>query len=301
MDNAKFFKRAAYLLKKRTAATTFQWVKGNSGNAGNEECDLLEKEGANKDEPDLLPLDIPSQYDLQGAKLATLTQTVAYKGIQSRNQPPPWPATSRNLETISQSIKDFQNSLETNKTIWTNLRKWTIRTRVQQFFFKAIHNTPMVGEVWFRIPNYEQRGTYKKCKITESMEHILARCTQEATITIWKLTREAWNNEEYRWPEISLGTILGCGNLIAQKREGQRGQQHQRQTTVDEKGATRLLQILISEAAHLTWVMRCERVIQEKTHTAQESESRWLKAINRRLTEDRITATKIKSDKTFTK
>ena len=126
VDNAKFFKRVAYLLKKRTAATTFQWVKGNSGNAGNEECDLLEKEGANKDEPDLLPLDIPSQYDLQGAKLATLTQTVAYKGIQSRNQPPPWPATSRNLETISQSIKDFQNSLETNKAIWTNLRKWTI-------------------------------------------------------------------------------------------------------------------------------------------------------------------------------
>ena len=133
------------------------------------------------------------------------------------------------------------------------------------------------------------------------MEHILARCTQEAMITIWKLTREAWNNEEYRWPEISLGTILGCGNLITQKCEGQRGQQHQCQTTVDEKGATRLLQILISEAAHLTWVMRCERVIQEKTHTAQESESCWLKAINQRLTEDRITATKIKSDKTFTK
>ena len=28
--------------------------------------------------------------------------------------------------------------------------------RVQQFFFKAIHNTPMVREVWFQIPNYEQ-------------------------------------------------------------------------------------------------------------------------------------------------
>ena len=105
---------------------TFQWVKGHSGNTGNEECDLLAKEGANKDKPDLLPLDIPSQYDLQGAKLATLTQPVMYKGIQSHNQPPPQPVTSRNLETIRQSIKEFQNSLETNKTIWTNLRKWTI-------------------------------------------------------------------------------------------------------------------------------------------------------------------------------
>lgn len=133
------------------------------------------------------------------------------------------------------------------------------------------------------------------------MEHILARCTQEVTTTIWKLTREAWNNKEYWWPEISLGTILGCRNLIANKHEGQKGQQHPHQIMVNEKGATRLLQILISEATHLTWVMRCKRLIQEKTHTAQESKSCWFKAINQRLTEDRITATKIKSDKTYAK
>jgi hypothetical protein len=29
-------------------------------------------------------------------------------------------------------------------------------------------------------------------------------------------------------------------------------------------GAARLLQILLTESAHLIWVLRCERVIQEK-------------------------------------
>lgn len=74
VDNAKFFKWVAFLLNKRMAVMTFQWVKGHSGNTGNEECDSLAKEGANKDKPDLLPLDIPSQYNLQGAKLASCIQ-----------------------------------------------------------------------------------------------------------------------------------------------------------------------------------------------------------------------------------
>jgi hypothetical protein len=80
-----------------------------------------------------------------------------------------------------------------------------------------------------------------------------------------------------------------------------------------KRGAKRLLQILISEAAHLIWVLRCERVIVDdsdenqaeeqiprRTHTNTEIKSRWLKAINTRLIEDKITATKVKRDKTST-
>jgi hypothetical protein len=62
----------------------------------------------------------------------------------------------------------------------------------------------------------------------------------------------------------------------------------------------RLLQIIISEAAHIIWVLRCERVIQEKQHTPEEIEMRWIKAINRRLTDDKITATMIKREKPHT-
>lgn len=61
-----------------------------------------------------------------------------------------------------------------------------------------------------------------------------------------------------------------------------------------KRGVSRLLQIMISEAVHLIWVLRCERVIQEKTHTPEEVKARWFKAINRRLTDDKITATVIR-------
>ena len=156
----------------------------------------------------------------------------------------------------------------------------------------------MVGEVWLRIQNFERRGICNACEATESMEHILVGCTQGTAATIWGLARELWDHERYRWPQISLGIILGSGILTA-KTHGERPREPQ-QTTVNEKGATRLLQILVSEAAHLTWVLRCERVIQEKTHTTHETEARWFKTINRRLTEDKIVATKIKRDKNYT-
>ena len=49
-------------------------------------------------------------------------------------------------------------------------------------------------------------------------------------------------------------------------------------------GAKRLLQILLSEAAHLIWVLRCERVIRDpddppRFHTEEEINARWLRAI----------------------
>jgi hypothetical protein len=57
------------------------------------------------------------------------------------------------------------------------------------------------------------------------------------------------------------------------------------------------MQILITESAYLIWSLRCERVIQEKTHSEREINTRWLHAINKRLTDDKITATRIKRDK----
>ncbi|KAI9454686.1 hypothetical protein BJY52DRAFT_1122572, partial [Lactarius psammicola] len=63
----------------------------------------------------------------------------------------------------------------------------------------------------------------------------------------------------------------------------------------------RLLQIIISETAHLIWVLRCERVIQGAQHSPREIRTTWFKAINRRLTDDKITATKIKQDPPFTR
>jgi hypothetical protein len=60
------------------------------------------------------------------------------------------------------------------------------------------------------------------------------------------------------------------------------------------------MQIIISELAHLIWVLRCKRIIQEKEHSENEIKKRWHQVLNRRLTNDKIKVTKIKRDNRFT-
>ena len=89
-------------------------MKGHNGDLGNEKSDELAKEGATKDVPDDLPLDIPPEYDLQGAKLATITQAIAYKGIRAQNEPPTRQTAIRNLNISRSAIRDFTHLLETD-------------------------------------------------------------------------------------------------------------------------------------------------------------------------------------------
>ena len=143
------------------------------------------------------------------------------------------------------------------------------------------------------------------------MEHILVHCQAAPRRQIWALAEELWPHDRNHWPEISLGIILGCGTITLPPAENQEnpGDEGTDQRNRNQ-GAKRLLQILISEAAHLIWVLRCERVItdeeeeedpnprNQRIHTDREIHSRWLKVINARLTEDKITATRVKRDKT---
>lgn len=70
-------------------------------------------------------------------------------------------------------------------------------------------------------------------------------------------------------------------------------QRRENQKKNTKKGMERLHQILILESTHLIWVLRCERVINEKANSPSEVESCWHKAINARLTEDKIITTNI--------
>jgi RNase H len=295
VKNATLFKKAAFLLRRHIATTDFKWTKGHNGTLGNEQSDLLAKAGANKTETDRLPLEIPKEFDLQGAKLATITQATAYRGIRENKPRPPRPTTERNIQTARDATFEYNGESETDETLWRGTRNRNLRTRVQQFLYKSMHGTQKIGNFWRNINDHEARQQCASCDTTETMEHILIHCTAQPTNQIWNLAKNIWPHAPHLWPEISLGIILGCGSIHLPKTEAPgEANQHRRN---NPKGAERLLQILISESAYLIWVLRCERVIQERQHTTNEIHNRWLRAINTRLTDDKITATKIKKDK----
>jgi ribonuclease HI len=121
IKNAPLFKKACHLLRRRSAKTTLQWVKGHNWTLGNEESDRLAKEGATKQNPDRLDLEIPAEFDIQGAKLSTLTQAKAYRGILEKKDVTTRNTTKNNLQLTRDAITNLTGKNETDATIWRSI------------------------------------------------------------------------------------------------------------------------------------------------------------------------------------
>ena len=161
------------------------------------------------------------------------------------------------------------------------------------------HQTFMIGEAWTNVRNLENRQFCSTCNQLKTMSHILLECNANARRLIWTLAEQLWPQEHHPWPEIMIGTILGirCIKFLGiRPRENGPGER-----TPKLKGRPQLLQILISEASHLIWTICCRRVINNKQLTTPQIEIKWRTAINNRLTTDKITATKIRKEKQYTR
>jgi hypothetical protein len=87
---------------------------------------MLAKQGAAKERDDPLDLDILKEFDLQGARLISLSQATAYKGIKEQKPPKLRGQTERNIQLTAEAILDYTGSRETKATIWQGLRQATI-------------------------------------------------------------------------------------------------------------------------------------------------------------------------------
>ncbi|KAJ7078803.1 hypothetical protein C8R44DRAFT_654405, partial [Mycena epipterygia] len=161
--------------------------------------------------------------------------------------------------------------------IWKAVAGRDFLPRTAQFLWKGIHNAHRIGKYWTHIPECEDRAECQCCHTMEDLEHILLKCDSPGQAIIWRAAEVLWLEKEPEWPEVTLGTILGCG--LAEFRDD-RGR--------IRRGTQRLYRILISESAYLIWKLRNDRVISRDGAPATEEEviNKWKFAINQRLQVD---------------
>jgi hypothetical protein len=72
------------------------------------------------------------------------------------------------------------------------------------------------------------------------LDHILLKCKCLGQELVWKAAETLWKEKEEVWPEVSLGTILGCGLAEFRDDKGK-----------VKAGMQRLYRILMSESAYV--------------------------------------------------
>ncbi|EIN12477.1 RnaseH-domain-containing protein [Punctularia strigosozonata HHB-11173 SS5] len=288
IKNADLFKATAFHLRRRSAPTDFLWVKGHSGEEGNEKADALARDGVLKQSADDIDLNVPAEFNLRGARLMSMSQSLLYRGIMSKQGPMDTRrAALAPLDMARHAIADLSGSVLSDEAIWLSTRRKDLRTPIRQFLFRALHNSHRIGGFWRNVPGYSEREKCAYCGEEESMEHIMIDCERSYSTTVWNLVRDAWPEGRGILPRITLGLILGCGAL-QMNIEDQLSKRDR-----PAQGRSRLLRILISESAYLVWILRCEHTMGGKSHTPREVQRRWANVVQRRLETDQATASKI--------
>ncbi|TFK78243.1 hypothetical protein K466DRAFT_615492 [Polyporus arcularius HHB13444] len=284
--NAALLQTTVAHLRARKGHTLFQWVKGHSGHPENEAADKLAALGAAKATGDQLQLSIPPLFRISGAKLQSMTQKLAYRAIRKRLEArvEPRPRTVANLDRITSGIQAHFGVQLHDAAIWRSFRTKHVSRSASQFLWMATHDGYMIGSHWLR-PNMseelQRREQCSSCGERESMSHIAFECRAVGQELIWGLLKELWLLTEAGWMEPCWGTAFGAACAVFKTDTGRR------------RAATESLWcILCTEALHLIWKLRCERVIQREGEefTVQYVTNRFFSTLESRLGLDRRTA-----------
>ena len=252
-------------------------MKGHAGIKGNKEVDKLAAKGADK-EPEANEIDmrIPADMMTTGAALTKVSQSLIYHHL-TNNEKIERVVTQRSLEKIKITAKEIFGMTPASEAIWKGIQNKDITKKVHDFMWKHAHGIYRLGKFWSHIPGYENSAECPMCRKYNTFEHIVTKCDSVEREVVWEQANRLWRRRYQEDLPVSEGAVLGAGLANFKNSKGN-----------PDAGKNRLYRILMTESAHLIWVLRCKRRITNEDnlqnyHTAEAVKNRWYKKLNGRM------------------
>jgi ribonuclease HI len=272
--NEEEWRYLAYLLRRRKATTKFKWIKGHEGEEGNEEADRLANEGAQKETYTELNFGVPKAFQVNGARLQSLTQAQAYRLVIRNNKSTPGGksgTTQINIEDAQEEIMRATGLMPTEKAIWEKLTKKPIKNKIADFIWRLIHNRLKCGSFFQYIKDLQDRQ-YCPCGEVETPEHILLHCEKYNPHKLWAEIGDIWKQtSDLEWIPPSKGIIMGLGAIKLEKDNRQRPQETKRYKTFVSKGIWTI------------WKKRNRRIFDKIEYSENHLIEEWKKAMNEEI------------------
>jgi ribonuclease HI len=130
IPNKEFIRPIVSHLRARGAITTFARATDPTELKN---ANMLAQQGLYKMLHDILDLTPVQKFNLTGAQLSTMSQAMAYKGIQERLCPNPRSSTVINLDITRYAVKRITKHLPTDASIWLSVRNKDITRTIKVF------------------------------------------------------------------------------------------------------------------------------------------------------------------------
>ncbi|KAK0215621.1 ribonuclease H-like domain-containing protein [Armillaria fumosa] len=193
VSNSEVWKATVVALRQRKNPVYFKWVKGHNGNTGNEGANRLAEQGAKLSIDDAKPpdVDIDLEFNVDGTKLSTLTQSQVYRLLQSLKLVRERPSARQLVGQVTATIKSINGVEPLTSRLWSSIRGKDISRPVKGFLWKALQNTFKIGEFW---------------------EHLGTQYQKRGQDLLWRLARELWEKRGQEWVPQTLDKVEGWEN-----------------------------------------------------------------------------------------
>ncbi len=286
--NVKLVRETLARLRARSAVTSLRWVKGHSGDVGNDGADALAKEAVRTKRRVLLPA-APLQFVADGAAMSEMSQKLAYKFVRRSMPSMDRETTLKNVYIAREAVKEMAGVRPHEAALWLSIWKLDADRPVRAFWWKMLHGAHRVGSYWTHINGYTDRALCRYCGGLETMEHILLACGSPWRMALWAEVVGLLEKRGLSIDHLEFGNVLSIGLLVLPK-DGKQAQ----------PADVRLSRMILTEMMYLIWLLRCEWTIERegdlaRTFSVTEVLNKWYWRINRCLRMDVMMVKKSKS------